>query len=157
MYPKNQLGGIVHAIGNSDVLLGRDAPSAWHPGNRIFRCLVEKSICQIKHSATKRIDKGSIAILIVRFIRRRGGRFLVRTKINAETESHGCYFGWKEISNKDACRRAYAALRDRATKKVRCQIKAKESAPVFKFRADEQRDDLAESKREPLDKESREG
>ena len=70
---------LIYEIRDTDVLCGRGAPSHYHSGNKHFRQLIHQF--QSSYLAARRADKPEIATRIVDMVRRRGGRFLKRTKM----------------------------------------------------------------------------
>lgn len=84
----------------NDVLCGRGGLSNNHPGNRLFRRLVNVNKVLYQQSLSQ-THKHMVALSIVEAIRNHGGRFV--RKQNGE---------WVEISTKDAAVKTSQALRE---------------------------------------------
>jgi hypothetical protein len=111
---------------DEDVLCGRGAPTNWHPGNQVFKQLVEKY--QPSYVASRRSDKPEIAMQLVELIQRRGGRFLKRTKMPGRGPT-GQHFCWKEIGEQRSYEKACQALRENAPE-LRRRLASKELAAI---------------------------
>ena len=91
------------AANDSDVLCGRGGLSNKHPGNRMFRRLVNAN----KPTYQKCLNpahKQLLVISIIKAIQRHGGRF-----VRKQGQS------WTEIPHKDACVKTSQALRENDT------------------------------------------
>jgi hypothetical protein len=90
----------------NDVLCGRGAPTNYHPGNQVFRNLVQDH--QTLYLCAKRRDKPVIATNLMEIVRSRGGRFLQRVKTG------GGRHGWVKVGELRAYEKICQALREGA-------------------------------------------
>jgi hypothetical protein len=87
-------------VTESDVLCGRGGLSHQHPGNRMFRRLVNENK-HIYQKCDNSAHKHLLTVSVVSSIRRLGGRFL---------RKQGAI--WKKASHKEACLKTSQALRE---------------------------------------------
>lgn len=87
---------------DNDVLCGRGGLSNQHPGNRMFRRIVNENK-EFYHKCKSPTRKHLLVVSIIQAIQVHGGRF-VRKRGNS----------WIEISHKEACVKTSQALRDSA-------------------------------------------
>lgn len=96
-----------------DILCGRGAPSEHHPGNEIFRYLIERY--QSRYVFANRREKPVIAMRILDLLRSRGMRFLRRDRDCIRN-------GWVELSEHRAYEKVCIALRQgTASSNPRCK------------------------------------
>lgn len=106
----HEADGIVHTVGNHDVVFGRGGFSYCHAGNRLFRRLVQHNR-ELYQASTKLNHRSSLAFSIVSAIHSTGGRFL------RKQEGTSC---WKSVNMKDACIKTSQALRDANVRTRKC-------------------------------------
>jgi hypothetical protein len=120
-------------VTDSDVLWGRGGHSNQHPGNRMFRRIVNENK-HIYQKCDNSTHKHLLTVSVVSSIRRLGGRFLRKQGAS-----------WTEASNKEACLKTSQALREhdasgdetssssssfsKAKEALHKQSKAKEKSP----------------------------
>jgi len=86
----------------SDILFGRGKSVVEHPGNAWFRDLVDKSMMQ--YESCTRMEKASLAEMIVNMVKDAGGRFL-------KPEDEGDY--WEEVDDHTARKKVAHTFRNR--------------------------------------------
>ncbi|KAL3910350.1 MAG: hypothetical protein SGARI_002167 [Bacillariaceae sp.] len=90
---------------DTDIVVGRGAPTNYHIGNEYFRELVSEY--RTTYFCSKRSDKPVIAMKVLDILKERGSRFVKRQK-------GGTLVGasWVVVSNKLAYEKVCAALRE---------------------------------------------
>jgi len=92
----------VNDIRVSDILFGRGKTVVEHPGNAWFRDLVDKTMMQ--YESCTRMEKASIAEMIVNMVKDSGGRFL-------RAEDEGDF--WEEVDDHTARKKVAHTFRNR--------------------------------------------
>lgn len=100
----------VHQPEPADVLCGRGKNSFRHAGNGRFRHLIVEHASSYRKASTKR-DKTAVVMLVARTIIARGGRFLIRNKVDDSWRDGGVKQGQKKTGN---------AFRDALRGRVKC-------------------------------------
>lgn len=96
-----------------DVLCGRGALMAWHPGNKEFRRRVAEQ--RSAYTFARRRDKPRIAQSILESVYSRGGRFLRETVVVSEDDSNPKErVIWEEVKYDKAYEKTCQALREGA-------------------------------------------
>ena len=90
-------------VSNSDVLCGRGGLANRHPGNRMFRRIVEKNK-ELYQSTHNKFHKYFLTVSIIMAVEGKGGRFLKRDDKNKST--------WVQISRTEAVSKTAQALRE---------------------------------------------
>ena len=108
-------------LGKHDVLLGRKKRSHGHPGNRLFRELIQAFRQEYQESRVRR-NKNAIVIRILETISSRGGKFL---KYNEEDDNRG----WYEVCEQDSYAKVSHALRSAKASRDSPSPDCPESAP----------------------------
>lgn len=93
-----------------DVLCGRGKNSFRHAGNGHFRHLIVEHASSYRKASTKR-DKTAVVMLVAETIIARGGRFLVRNKVDDSWRDGGLQQGQRKVGN---------AFRDALRGRVKC-------------------------------------
>jgi hypothetical protein len=105
----------VSQVNEHDVVFGRGGFSYFHPGNRLFRRLVQHNK-GLFESCDKACKRQSVALSIVCAIERLGGRFLRK---ETEHKSSSVAY-WKVVPKEDACIKTAQALRDANVRRRKC-------------------------------------
>lgn len=113
---------VVQEYNDRDILCGRGALMIWHPGNQVFRRLVQTH--RQRYFFSRRQEKKKIATQIMDEVRAHGGRFLRRSQSSDGLNEINV---WIEIDEERAYQKTCQALREGAPE-IRKQWRNKPSS-----------------------------